>query len=189
MDILESAIKAFERMLSVKYEIILGRKGKTSVLNISFRKEDFFHLAGLHYLVDVPKLKTSRDIIFDSILKKDDFRNILLSSQFIDKIERRIKYLIELEKIIDSNDTVFKIYQLQFSKIKADYILVNEIGVFKLYLFIKRLEDDNYICTFFSQNETVDYTLGQLKTTILFKKKNINSNESYVFIDKITPKN
>ena len=53
MDILETAARSFEKLLTIKYEVILGRRGTTVVVNLSFHKEDFYHLAGLQYLTDI----------------------------------------------------------------------------------------------------------------------------------------
>ena len=176
MDILESAAKAFKKLLNINYEIVLGRKGKTTTLNLYFHKEDFFHLAGLQYLDDIPKLRIARDIVFDNICEDKKFRDNIFTSKYINSIEDRVKNLYYLERFLDSNDTVFKIYQLHYSKIKADYILVNKSEDFKLYIFIKHIKDNDFICNSFFRNNNKDYVDKQIKMAILFKRK--------IFIDK-----
>ena len=47
-------INAFIPLLSTEYELVLGRKGVSVTLRISFDKKDCFHLMGLQYLVDRP---------------------------------------------------------------------------------------------------------------------------------------
>ena len=190
MDILEAAAKAFEKLLNINYEFILGRKWKTTVLHLSFHKEDFFHLAGLQYLDDIPKLRSSREIVFNNICTDEKFRNYVLSSQYLEKIQDRMKHLSKLEDILDSNETVFKIYQLHYSKIKADYILLNEAVSYKLYIFIKQVDNNNFICNSFFSNDNKDYVSKQTKMTMLFKKKLFidNPDKDIVFIDKLTPK-
>ena len=44
-------INAFIPLLSTEYELVLGRKGVSVTLRISFDKKDCFHLMGLQYLV------------------------------------------------------------------------------------------------------------------------------------------
>lgn len=48
-------INAFIPLLSTEYELVLGRKGVSVTLRISFDKKDCFHLMGLQYLVDRPE--------------------------------------------------------------------------------------------------------------------------------------
>ena len=107
MDILETAARSFEKLLTIKYEVILGRRGTTVVVNLSFHKEDFYHLAGLQYLTDIQQLKGSRSSIFDKILNDNKFRQRILKSKVIYKITERIKFLAQLETLLDANETVF----------------------------------------------------------------------------------
>ena len=48
MDGLLTCAKAFENLLPVKYHIIIGRKGKSVDLTVSFQAVEFHHLMGLH---------------------------------------------------------------------------------------------------------------------------------------------
>ncbi len=58
-------INAFIPLLSTEYELVLGRKGVSVTLRISFDKKDCFHLMGLQYLVDRPELSRDRGRVFD----------------------------------------------------------------------------------------------------------------------------
>ena len=60
-------INAFIPLLSTEYELVLGRKGVSVTLRISFDKKDCFHLMGLQYLVDRPELSRDRGRVFDEI--------------------------------------------------------------------------------------------------------------------------
>ncbi|MDO4337254.1 MAG: PBECR4 domain-containing protein [Eubacteriales bacterium] len=54
MDYLKTCAKAFERLLDVKYHIIIGRKGKLTELNILFDPTEFHHLVGsISYMICV----------------------------------------------------------------------------------------------------------------------------------------
>ena len=54
-------------LLNVQYLFILGRKNTSVSLRICFDKKDCFHLMGLQYLTDRPKLSRDRGKIFDEI--------------------------------------------------------------------------------------------------------------------------
>lgn len=47
MDDLKAAAMCFNNLLNTKYRIILGKRGRLTEFNITFQKEDFFHLIGL----------------------------------------------------------------------------------------------------------------------------------------------
>lgn len=101
-------INAFIPLLSTEYELVLGRKGVSVTLRISFDKKDCFHLMGLQYLVDRPELSRDRGRVFDEIADGTITIEKIESSDFYNKIEQRVHFLPLLEQMIDSNDTVFK---------------------------------------------------------------------------------
>ncbi|MBP5696422.1 MAG: hypothetical protein J6X11_07235 [Treponema sp.] len=51
-DIFQAAI-AYQKLLDVEYQIVLGKKNKQLILLINFEKLHFYHLSGLHYLKDL----------------------------------------------------------------------------------------------------------------------------------------
>lgn len=61
------ALHSFQNMLDVEYEFVIGRKGKSVRLTVEFQKMHFFHLAGLQYLKDLPRLAFSAELIFDQL--------------------------------------------------------------------------------------------------------------------------
>ena len=118
-------INAFIPLLSTEYELVLGRKGVSVTLRISFDKKDCFHLMGLQYLVDRPELSRDRGRVFDEIADGTITIEKIESSDFYNKIEQRVHFLPLLEQMIDSNDTVFK-YNKKAGKgsdcAKSDYL-------------------------------------------------------------------
>ena len=68
MDGLLTCAKAFEDLLPVKYHIIIGRKGKSVDLTVSFEAVEFHHLVGLHKLHDLRLSRASREKVFSQIL-------------------------------------------------------------------------------------------------------------------------
>ena len=101
-------VSSFIPLLSTEYEIVLGRKNVAVKLIITFDKKDCFHLMGLQYLTDRPELRRDRGKIFDEIQKGIIKKENIESSDFYHKIQDRVHFLPLLEKMLDSNDTVFK---------------------------------------------------------------------------------
>ena len=173
MDALCKAAKSFNRLLGIRYEIVLGKKGKTVRFGITFSKTEFYHLAGLHYLTDIRGLKNDREKLFDRIMTDSDFREKLLASDFYVKISERIQHLANLEAIIDSNKTIFKYNDTErpFSKIKADFLLKNKETDTNIFLFLAyRLENECFCRSFFA-DDRVDYADNQISMSLLRKKK------------------
>ena len=81
-------INAFIPLLSTEYELVLGRKGVSVTLRISFDKKDCFHLMGLQYLVDRPELSRDRGRVFDEIADGTITIEKIESSDFYNKIEK-----------------------------------------------------------------------------------------------------
>ena len=96
-------INAFIPLLSTEYELVLGRKGVSVTLKISFDKKDCFHLMGLQYLVDRPELSRDRGRVFDEIADGTITIEKIESSDFYKKIEQRVHFLPLLEQMIDRN--------------------------------------------------------------------------------------
>lgn len=61
MDKLQACAIAFENLLTIKYHIIIGRKGKSKDLTICFEAVEFHHLAGLHKLNDLRLARANRE--------------------------------------------------------------------------------------------------------------------------------
>ena len=125
---IKDCVNAFLPLLNTEYEIVLGRKGVAVTLRISFDKRDCSHLMGLQYLIDRPELNRDRGKVFDEIVAGSITTEQVESSDFYKKIEGRVNFLPLLEKLLDSNDTVFKYNKKanMYSMIDADYL--NSIG-------------------------------------------------------------
>ena len=120
-------INSFAPLLSTEYEIVLGRKGMSVKLLITFDKKDCFHLMGLQYLTDRPELRRDRGKVFDDIKNGKIRPDQIESSDFYHKIRDRVHFLPLLGKILDSNNTVFKYNKKAntYSMIEADYLMKN----------------------------------------------------------------
>ena len=186
---IKDCVNAFIPLLNTEYEIVLGRKGVTVILKITFDKRDCFHLMGLQYLIDRPELNRDRGKIFDGIVAGSITTEQVESSDFYKKIEDRINYLPLLEALLDSNDTIFKYNQRinMYSMISADYLMKNNMEENNLYLFLSHSSDDKYFCKSFFPEKKKDYTKNQASWTLLYKKKcNISTGKEIILYDRLT---
>ena len=181
-------INAFIPLLSTEYELVLGRKGVSVTLRISFDKKDCFHLMGLQYLVDRPELSRDRGRVFDEIADGTITIEKIESSDFYNKIEQRVHFLPLLEQMIDSNDTVFKYNKKanMYSMIEADYLMENNVESRNLFLFLSNARDDSYFCRSFFPEEKMNYTKNQASWTLLYKKKrNLIDGSEHILYDRL----
>ena len=184
------AAKSYNKLLDIQYNIILGRKNNTVYLTIIFEEWHFFHLAGLQYLKDLSGiLFESRSRIFKRILNGTLNKEIIQNSKYYPKIKERVKYLIYLEQIMDSNETVFKYNKkLQgFSAIQADFLMKNQIQERNIFTFLSKTpKDENYFCRSFFPQLDKDYSLGQTNWTLLYKEKICRSlNTKIILYDRL----
>ena len=98
-------IDSFTSLLDTEYHLILGRKGVSVSLMITFDKKDCFHLVGLQYLTDRPELSRDRAIVFDELKERKTTAKQIETSYFYERIAERVDMLPLLENIFDSIDT------------------------------------------------------------------------------------
>ena len=180
------AQKAFSKLFDIEYQFVLGRKDKTVSLTIEFQKYHFFHLAGLQYLKDLPRLFVPAEGVYNQIESGQLPVSYIESSNNYNYIKGRVEYLPSLEYIFDSNDTMFKYNSaLQaFSVIEADFLLRNEINKVPIFVFLSKDKNKKYFCkTFFPQGKK-NYTERQTKWTVLFKKKIVKSTNTETVLYK-----
>ena len=125
MDGLLTCAKAFEDLLPVKYHIIIGRKGKSVDLTVSFEAVEFHHLVGLHKLHDLRLSRASREKVFSQILSGQITLEDIKKSRYFDSIQNRLEPFQKIEALFDKNDLVFRYNRkLQaLSLIETEYLL------------------------------------------------------------------
>lgn len=181
MDQLLSTASAFSNLLNKEYDFVIGRKNQTVNLKVVFHKTHFYHLAGLHYLIDLQNLKGDREKLFDSIMLGKITLLDIKKSVFYPKIRARVKVLEYLESFFDSDSLVFK-YNPQvktFSVIEADYLMENFLNNNKVFTFLSKNPDEQFFCRSFFPIDKQDFSIGQTHWTVLLKKK-INKSTNYV---------
>ncbi len=190
-DKLQRCALAFQKLIDTQYEIIIGRKLQTSKIILNFSETEFVHLTGLHKLVDNEFFRTaSRKKVFDYALAGKISYDTLTKSQNFDLDRERIQYFEFLESMLDSNHVIFKYNSKKniFSLIQADYLLQSAHDSRDIYIFLDRLENsDSHFCRSFFPKGDKDYTAGQAKYTLLYKKKiNKTTGESEIQYNKLS---
>ena len=111
IDILKSAAKAYKKLTIVEYHIILGRKGKTCVLDIVFMPDHFYHLAGFHKLKQRYSFQQHTSAwVLAHILNGTITVNVIEADQNFDKLGERLRVLEIFEQVMDSPETKFYSY-------------------------------------------------------------------------------
>ena len=171
--LITDALQEFNKLLDIEYELVLGRKNKTVKLVVEFKKMHFFHLAGLQYLKDLPRLAFSTEVVFDQIESGIISPSYIESSINYSFIEQRLLFLPKLQDIFDSNDTIFRYNPaLQaFSVIEADFLMKNTTNNVNLFTFLAKEKGGKFFCKSFFPDNKKDYAEGQTRWTVLLKKK------------------
>lgn len=173
MDRLKKCAEAYNDLLDVEYNFIIGRKGNKKEIKLKFAKEDFHHLVGLHKIKDIEQIRSmQRRKIFDSILMGKITEDVIKKSAFYHQMNNRINPLTYLEVFLDSNDCIIKYDKNRniYSLIEADYLICGEINTTEVYLFIDENEERHFCRTFFPKDRS-DYAQNQAKYTLLKKTK------------------
>lgn len=150
---------------------------------LTFQKSDFHHIAGLHKLTDKMSLQHgSREKLFDKILNEEFSIQFLESSFHYKEMQERLEALINLERLLDSENLIFKYNEnvRLSSQIKSDYLLEGCIDSKTLFLFLgsrNSKKEDEQSCHSFFPKSKIDYSIGQPRYTLLKKEKiNITDN-------------
>lgn len=193
MDSLLTCAKAFENLLPVKYHIIIGRKGKSVDLTVSFDAVEFHHLVGLHKLHDLRLSRANREKIFFQILSGQITLDDVKKSRYFCSIQNRLEPFQKIEELFDKNDLIFRYNKkLQaFSLIEAEYLLTMPYECTDVYIFLdKKDEAGNFFCRSFFPKENRDYTKGQAVYTLLKKEKiNTSTGTLQIQYDRLSPEN
>ena len=186
---------AFQRLTDIKYHIVLGKAGKTRSFDLTFSEYDCHHLMGIHYLADRPDRRSSAKI-FDELITSAEYRTHIASSDFWSKqLIDRVACTSILEQLIYDNQTIFR-YNSKgasfHSQINAEYLMANsnipisENNLRDVYVFLdKRDDSDDRFCRSIFPRTTRDFTIGQPKWTLLYKKKYLpDGTESVLYHHK-----
>lgn len=105
IDPLILAAKSYEKLLDKDFIITIDTKdGNTKTIQVQFKKDNFYHLIGFHYLTDLPQLDTRRNKknrIFNNVLQGNiTYDSIKNSVHFDNKIDDRVSYFHNIDKLL-----------------------------------------------------------------------------------------
>lgn len=179
MDKLQKIALNYKEILNMCYYFEIAKKQNMQIFNLTFEKTDFFHLAGLHKLTDIAAVQSepNKEIVFNNIINGSISHDLIQHSRFYSSIHNRLSYLGDIEKILDSNQIVFKYLSKsnRLSRIEADYLLENAHETDIIYIFLnERVKVDKgnipiMCCRSFFPMSQLDYTKNQPSYTLLKK--------------------
>ena len=114
-------------------------------------------------------------------------------SAFVHESHLRLETFQFIEDLLDGDQLVFRFNKkvLPYSAIDGDFLLKMGDGIALniSFLFIDKEDCGNYFCRSFFPMERTDYTKNQMQYTLLKKEKiNLNTGETIVQYDRLTPK-
>lgn len=183
-DLLYQAVKFYQDNLAGrKFEIIAERNKTQNILTVSFDIENFFHLLGLHKLIDIPLIQRSSRKVYHEILKGKITYNDISSSVHFSEMEDRLIHHQELLNVLNINALYFKSLRGEFKTIKADYFLCNEIVPQSLFSFLF-IKSNSVPVSFFTRSERNSYIRNSIKWTILSIKEINSADENAISSNK-----
>ena len=192
MDRLLECTRLYNNLLDIKFKVILGRKNVETPLTISFSKDEYHHLIGLHKLKDRSNIRTKkRSVIFDEILNGNISYSSISNSAYINEIDERLEAILHIGDFFNGeiNNTFFRFYSRNlpfYSSIDADYLIHYTNSADNIYLFLKK----DTLTTDFKPNsiffkKSSSYEQGQTRYTLLSLSKVCSGNEETIFINPV----
>lgn len=101
-NIFEAAVE-FQRLMNYEYMLVFGYKGKSAEIPLRFDKYNFYHLCGLHKLVDIFDSNQNQGEVFQNIMRGIITDNYLSKSKhYIEKgVEDRINRVADLANLLN----------------------------------------------------------------------------------------
>ena len=102
MSNIQKACENYKSLLNKEYYFVLGRKNKTVNIKLKFTKYEFYHLTGLHKLIDIELLNGQNSKkVFDNILNGIITQDLCQKSKNYNQVDERISFIENLEDFFD----------------------------------------------------------------------------------------
>lgn len=134
---LDESVKAYRRLINYEYEIVAGRKSKLFQFVICFCLDDFYHLAGFHYVDTIQAFRNRSDVfthidsgsISDALIEKSKCANLIFE---------RLQCILGIEEMMESCDFLIQFNPniVRGSQIDAKYIIIKQFQHGNTYLFL-----------------------------------------------------
>ena len=176
LELLESAINSYEKLIETKYQFLLGHKGVIAYIELSFLPSAFFHLSGINKLSDISINRNVKKAFYRDIKEKASFRERIIKSEFFNRIKSRLVSIIRLEnnfKLFETNKYVKFAHKItgEYLSIDYDYFVTSRFKDNQYYYFIRNIDKSKkgsgyVLISNFIENEK-DYSVGQQLMTLL----------------------
>ncbi len=177
------AAKSYEKLINKNFDITIDTKdGNTKTIQVHFKKDNFYHLIGFHYLKDLPQLNTrhnKKNKIFNNVLQGTiTYNSLKSSSHFDNKIDDRVNYFHNIDKLL------FEKVILDFdacnvslkTNLKCDYMFFkNKNGK---YMHLSLAQDKNhYPESFFVRDDSAYIKDQDIFDIVLIKEVEKNKSK------------
>ncbi len=102
----QTAIFYKEKLANRRFRILISRKKEERSIELLFLPYHFYHLAGLHKLIDLPLLKRNAENIYREILSKKITYSDIAKSKYISEMSDRLIYHQEMINVLNA-DSLF----------------------------------------------------------------------------------
>jgi len=189
MDLLKKAAKAWRDLYSVKYNITYGRKRKLYDIDISFRKSDFFHLAGFQYLKDIRFPNIPPNLYIEYILRNEIKGELIKKGEHYEEmVKSRLLAIINLQEALDNDLNLYTYNRLNYAFhtfIEANNFILSNSKNDDIFIFLVKNEN-RYVCSSIFMKRDRDYSENQTPLSILrIMKTNLKTHEQHILIDKL----
>ena len=197
-DLLYGSAATWLDLMEYRYVFTYGYRKKLHRFTLSFYAEDFYHLAGLHYLDDISLPLYNRGKyprkIFEGRIRYSD---IVKSQYFAEYIEPRLKALSRLQDILENDFTLYEYHPELYSfttTIDANYVIYSNIEAGNFVFFVKvdfdKSVDSNYLCKSIFEMDYHDFRQNQRSRALLKKEKvHIKDGTVSVLFNRLPPDN
>ena len=168
------AAKAWQQLISTRYYIAAGRRGKTYSFRLDFDYADFPHLAGMQYAQDVDfGIRDSEyygEKLVPALLEGKMDGSKIEKSRNWEKIKGRLRAIIGLKETLESNFSIALFDPSNVhtnSRIDAVYVIKNSISGESYFVFIDKDKSYRHYCKSGFAQGNIDYMKNQSMLTRL----------------------
>ena len=171
--------KSWIHLLDYQYNLIYGYKKQLFTINLTFNAEDFFHLAGFHYLDDLALPHYNSKNLIKKIMS-----GVLIQAQieksrnYNEMVLPRLQALSSLENVLNGDFKLFsfrpEMYSTFRTSINAKYLIQSSLnGITYVFLFGEKSKEkiQNCFCRSIFVGGQRNYTENQRMFTLLKKSR------------------
>lgn len=180
---IRKALESFDKLLNYQFRFLIVRKRTEEPISLcfEFQSYNFYHLCGLHKLLDIAEIQVKRKkekIAIYKAIKNGIYTDALFEkSIYYDKTKDRVECLERLDNILDSSNTIFKYNSIKRNATLIDFdflIKQTDTNGRNYYLTVESNEKKGlyYGCSCFKRtNIEADFSKGHTSYYVLQKTK------------------